>query len=60
METSVLVATFFMSVSMIHGNVCCNGHIIYVCIADLWKLSVLVVTFIMYYVCVADPWNFLF
>ena len=29
---------FFMFVSLIQGNFCCNGHILYVCVADPWKL----------------------
>jgi hypothetical protein len=62
---------FFMFVSLIHENFCCNGHTLYVCVADPWKLVVMA-TFFMYvslirgnfccsdhilHVCVDYPWK---
>jgi hypothetical protein len=46
METSVVMTTFFTYVSLIHGNVCSSGHIVYVCVADPWKLVVVATLFI--------------
>ena len=74
METSVVVATFFMFVSLIHGNFCSSGHILYACVADPWKLPLYwphslclcrwsvenSVVVATFFVCVADPWKLLF
>jgi hypothetical protein len=38
MEPSAPVFTFFMYVSLIHGNFRCHGHILYVCVDYPWKL----------------------